>query len=300
VAASTISKGSEVARISYVNGRYELHSQALTHIEDRGYQFADGVYEYCAFYNGKLLDAELHYARLERSLKELSIPLPMSIRALDMVIRELIEQNGKPDGGLYLQVTRGVASRDHPFPKALKPVLSMTVCSPKFPKPVEVKNGVKAIIMPDHRHHRRDIKSVSLLANIIAKNEAAKQGVREAWLVMENGRFTEGSVSNAYIVNAKDEVMTHPADNHILGGVTRTVVLQLARANNIKVVEKAFTMNDVQNAHEAFITSTSANVLPVVKVGDITIGKGKPGPITHKLMDLHHAHINAQTGKHFA
>lgn len=288
-----------MARVSYVNGKYTLHSEAMAHIEDRGYQFADGIYEYCAFYNRTLLDADLHFKRLQRSLKELEIPEPMSAAAMKQVIKELIERNAKDDGGLYIQVTRGVARRDHPFPKGVRPVLSMTVCGAKTPKPSEIKNGVKAITRPDHRWHRRDIKSVSLLANVMAKNEASKQGVREAWLLLENGKFTEGSVSNIYIINSKDELITHPADYHILGGVTRDVVLKLARANGIKVIEKAFTMNDVKDAHEAFITSTSANVLPVVKVDDITIGKGKPGPVTHKLMDLYHAHIFSQTGKQF-
>lgn len=288
-----------MARVSYVNGEYVLHSEAVTHIEDRGYQFADGIYEYFAFYNHTLLDADLHFKRLERSLKELQIPMPMSVAALNLVIRELIDRNGKADGGLYLQVTRGVARRDHPFPKNLKPVLSMTVCSPKYAKPQEIKNGVHAITYPDHRWHRRDIKSVSLLANIIAKNEASKQGVREAWLLLDDGKFTEGSVSNTYLVNNKGEIITHPADTHILGGVTRDVVLSLARANGIKVIEKAFTLADVKATSEAFITSTSANVLPVVKLDNITIGNGKPGPVTEKLKNLYHAHILTQTGKQF-
>ncbi len=288
-----------MARVSYVNGRYALHSEAMVHIEDRGYQFADGIYEYCAFYNRTLLDAPLHFARLERSLRELQIELPMAIPALAIVIRELIDRNGREDGGLYLQVTRGVARRDHPFPKQVPPALTMTVCGAKSPKPQEIKNGVQAITYPDHRWHRRDIKSVSLLANVIAKQEASRHGVREAWLVMEDGKISEGSVSNAYIVTAKGELVTHPADTHILGGVTRDVVLKLARANDIRVIEKPFSVNDVKAASEAFITSTSANVLPVVKLDDMVIGKGRPGAVTQKLMALYHAHIFAQTGKKF-
>lgn len=288
-----------MSRVSYVDGKYKLHSEASVHIEDRGYQFADGIYEYFAFYNGTLLDADLHYKRLQRSLKELEIPEPMSAGAMHQIIKELIERNGKSDGGLYIQVTRGVAKRDHPFPKAAKPIVTMTICSAKTPKPAEIKNGVKVMTYPDYRWNRRDIKSISLLANVLAKQEASKHTMREAWLLLENGKFTEGSASNSYIVNAKDELVTHPADNHILGGVTRDVVLKLAKANGIKVVEKAFSLNDVKEAHEAFLTSTSANVLPVVKVDDITIGKGKPGPVTQKLMDLYHAHIHAQTGRQF-
>ncbi len=289
-----------MARISYVNGEYVLHSDALVHIEDRGYQFSDGIYEYCAFYNGVLLDADLHWERLERSLKELHIAAPMSRAALNLVIQELMDQNGKRDGGLYLQVTRGVAKRDHPFPKHVKPALTMTICGPKSPKPSEIKEGVKVMTYPDNRWARRDIKSISLLANVIAKNAASTKGLREAWLVMDNAQITEGSVSNAYIVNAKGELITHHLDNHILGGVTRDVVLKLARKAGIVVHERAFNMQEIKSAQEAFITSTSVNVLPVVRVDDVTIGKGKPGPVTKKLLQLYYDHILEQTGKRFA
>lgn len=288
-----------MARISYVNGKYLLHREATVHIEDRGYQFADGIYEYCAFYNGIVLDADLHLKRMARSLKELQIDAPMVTAALQQVIHELIDRNGKADGGLYIQVTRGVARRDHPFPKTTKPSLVMTVCSPKYAKPAEIKNGVRAITLRDNRWERCDIKSIALLANVLSKQEASRQGAREAWLVKENGHISEGSVSNAYIVNAKGEIITHPADMDILGGVTREVVLGLARRHGIKVHEKPFSMNDIKAASEAFITSTSANVLPVVKIDGMTLGKGKPGEITHKLMELYHDHIFQQTGKHF-
>lgn len=288
-----------MARISYVNGCYALHSEAVVHIEDRGYQFSDGIYEYIAFYNGKLLDAGLHFARLERSLKELNIAAPMSQAAMMLVIRELLERNSKKDGGLYLQVTRGVARRDHPFPKNTKPALTMTVCSPKYPKTSEIKDGVRVMTHPDYRWNRRDIKSVSLLANVLAKQEASSKGLREAWLVMDDEKISEGSVSNAYIVDAKGALITHHADTHILGGVTRDVVLQLARRAGIIVHERPFSVPEIKAAQEAFITSTSANVLPVVKVDNITIGKGKPGAVTKKLMELYHDHIYAQTGKRF-
>lgn len=288
-----------MARISYVDGHYLLHSDSLVHIEDRGYQFADGIYEYFAFYNNTLLDGERHFKRLERSLKELNIAAPMSLASLKLVIRELIDRNGRSEGGLYLQITRGVARRDHVFPKISKPILTMTVCAPKSPRPEEMKHGVHVITAPDHRWHRRDIKSVSLLANILAKQQASMKSAREAWLSLEDGTFTEGSASNIYIVNGKGELRTHPADHHILGGVARDVVLGLARANGVKVVEKPFTRNDIKNSQEAFMTSTSINVLPVVRIDDIRIGSGKPGSVTKKLMELYHAHIFAQTGKQF-
>jgi D-alanine transaminase len=280
---------------AYVNGRYLPHRKAMVHIEDRGYQFSDGIYEYIAFYNRRLLDGEGHLKRLERCLKEVSIALPMSIGAMNIIIRELIERNGREHGGLYLQVTRGVARRDHPFPKHTRPALVMTVCAPKFPKPYEIKDGVAVITAPDLRWARRDIKSVSLLANVLAKQEATAKKAREAWLVEDNA-VSEGAVSNAYIISEKGELITHPADQGILGGITREVVLKLAREAQIPVLEKTFTLSNVRAAAEAFITSTSANVLPVVKVDDMVIGSGKPGPITKRLNELYLEHIEKETG----
>lgn len=280
-------------RIAYVNGCYLDHAQAGVHVEDRGYQFSDGIYEYIAFYNGILLDGDLHFARLERSLKALEIPLPASLAAMGIIARELIGRNGRDDGGLYIQVTRGVARRDHPFPKNTKPALVMTVCGAKTPKESESKNGVKVITRPDIRWARRDIKSISLLANVLAKQDATREGVREAWL-MVGDVVTEGAVSNAYIVS-NGELVTHPANEFILGGVTRDVVLRLARTANIPVVERPFSLAEAKAADEAFITSTSANVLPVVKIDEVSLGK--PGPVTRTLQELYGVHIHAQTGK---
>ncbi len=287
-----------MSRISYVNGRYVNHHEAMVHVEDRGYQFADGIYEYVAFYNGMLLDGDLHFDRLERSLYELQMHMPMSRAALEIVVEELIERNFKQDGGLYIQITRGVARRDHGFPKRVRPALVMTVCAPKLPKAHEVAAGVRVITQPDIRWGRRDIKSISLLANILAKQEAANAVAREAWL-LEGKVVTEGSASNAYIVNKKGEVVTHPANEKILGGITRDVLLRLAQDNGIPVAEKAFTLAQVEDAAEAFLTSTSANVLPVVKVDDMIIGSSRPGPVTQKLNALYTQHILMQTGKQF-
>ncbi len=285
-------------RISYVNGRYVNHAEAMVHVEDRGYQFSDGIYEYIAFYNGIPLDIELHLDRLERSLFELQLDMPMQRASLLIVIRELLLKNRKADGGLYIQITRGVAKRDHAFPRRIRPSLVMTVCGAKTPKANEIKGGVRVVTQPDIRWGRRDIKSISLLANILAKQEAASQQAREAWLV-EGKTVIEGSASNAYIVNKKGEVVTHPATEKILGGITREVLLHLAREAGIKVVEQPFTMAHVHEAAEAFMTSTSANVLPVTKVDDIIIGSGKPGKVTLKLQALYAEHIEQQTGKQF-
>lgn len=284
-------------RIAYVNGSYVDHAQASVHIEDRGYQFSDGIYEYIAFYNRKLLDGDAHFKRLERSLNELEIGFPVAASALGIIIRELIERNGREDGGLYIQVTRGVARRDHVFPKNVRPALVMTICGAKTPKPAEFENGVKVITYPDRRWGRRDIKSVSLLANILAKQEASRQKVREALLVRDDGTVNEGSTSNAFIVTKFGTLLTHPLDENILGGITRDVVLKLARKAGISVEEKAFNVTDARNAAEAFITSTSINVLPVVKINDKLIGGGKVGEVTKKLGELYNAHIFKQTGR---
>lgn len=285
-----------MTRVSYVNGRYEHHQEAVVHIEDRGFQFSDGVYEYIAFYNRTLLDGGLHLKRMERSLAELEMPMPMPMASLGIVIRELIERNGREHGGLYIQVTRGVAKRDHVFPKQARPTLVMTVCAPKFPKPHEIAEGVKVMTAPDLRWARKDIKSVSLLANVLAKQEAARRQVREAWLVKGDGTISEASVSNAYIVNKKQELVTHPADHDILGGITRDVLLRLARKAGIAVVERPFSKKEALAAQEAFITSTSINVLPVVKIDDALVGTGKPGEMTLKLRRLYEEHVFRQTG----
>lgn len=288
-----------MARIAYVNGRYIDHAQASVHIEDRGYQFSDGIYEYIAFYNGVLLDADLHFKRLERSLKELAIVQPVSKGALQLIVRELIERNGRTDGGLYIQVTRGVAKRDHVFPKNVRPALVMTVCGAKTPKPHEFEGGVKVITQADNRWARRDIKSISLLANILAKQEASSERVREAILLEADGTVNEGSASNFFIVTKSGELVTHHADEHILGGITRDVLLKLARKAGIPVAEREFNIVEAKAAAEAFITSTSINVLPVVKIDDKLLGKGIVGNVSKKLQQLYNAHIQKQTGKIF-
>jgi D-alanine transaminase len=287
-----------MARISYVNGRYLHHQEAMVHVEDRGYQFSDGIYEYVAFYNRTLLDGDLHFARMECSLKELSITMPVAPNALPIIVRELIERNGRDHGGLYVQITRGVARRDHPFPKNVRPALVMTICAPKFPKSAETKDGVKVITHADERWSRRDIKSVSLLANVIAKQAASKNQAREAWLFEDKDMVSEGAVSNAYIVSG-EELITHQLDEHILGGITRDVVLKLARKAGIKVSERPFSLHEAEKADEAFLTSTSANIIPVVKIDDKQVGSGAPGKITRKLQELYNAHIFKQTGYQF-
>jgi len=286
-----------MAQIAYVNGRYVHQRDAMVHVEDRGYQFSDGIYEYIAFYNRTLLDETPHLVRLQRSVKEIQIPMPMTLAAFKLVMGELIARNDREHGGFYIQVTRGVTRRDHPFPATpLKPSLVMTICAAKFPKPYELSDGVSVITHPEQRWARRDIKSVSLLANVLAKQEASKHKAREAWLIEDGEVVTEGAVSNAYIVNTKGEVITHPADHHILGGITRETLLKLAKKAGIIIIEKPFTLADVKKASEAFLTSTSAAVIPVVRVGDIKVGDGKPGAVTRKLQEMYAAYILKETG----
>jgi D-alanine transaminase len=288
-----------MSRTAYINGAYVPQHEAVTHIEDRGYQFADGVYEYIAFYNGRFLDLDAHLARLWSSLEKLRIAPPMSPAALRIVIAELVARNRRTDGGLYLQISRGVARRDHAFPAGTKPVLSMTVCAPKTPKAHELKEGVRVISRPDIRWGRCDIKSLALLPNILAKQDVAEAKAREAWLILTDGTVTEGSASNAFIVTG-GTLRTHPADHHILPGITRDIVLRLAREHGIPAEERAFTLAEAKAAQEGFITSTSPNVLPVTRIDDTVLGDGAPGPVTQRLMALYFAHILALTGRNFA
>lgn len=286
-----------MAKISYVNGRFVNHSDAYVHMEDRGYQFSDGVYEVIAFYNRRLLDGEAHLKRLARSLNELRIDAPMSGKALQLVMRELIDRNDRTDGTLYMQISRGVARRDHPFPKSARPSFVMAVTGPKMPKAKEVKDGVKVITMPDQRWARRDIKSISLLPNVLAKQAATEAGAKEAWLYDSDGLIHECSSSNNAIVTARDEIITAKADTHILGGITREVMIELALKAKYKVLQRPFTLQEAVTAKESFIMSTTMNLMPVTLIDDIKIGIGKPGAVTLELLGLYHEHIFRQTGK---
>lgn len=286
-----------MSRIAYVDGQYVPHLHAAVAMEDRGYQFADGLYEYLTFYNRKIINLDAHFARLARSLKELNIPAPMSEAGLRVVLKELIARNGYTDGGVYIQITRGVARRNHPYAAGLRPIMTMGVYPSKLPKPAMYENGIEVLTQPDLRWKRRDIKSISLLANIMAKQVATEAGKAEAWLVDEEGMITECSHSNCHIIDEKGRLITHPADHEILGGCTRLKLIEIARSLQIEVVERRFSLEEAKNAAEAFNTSVTANVLPVVKIDDTVIGKGKPGPVTKRLLETMIAEFNAQTGK---
>lgn len=286
-------------RTAYVNGQFVPHIKAVVPMEDRGYQFSDGIYEYMTFYNRKIIDQDLHLDRLERSIAQIDIPMPATRAVLKLIIRDLIARNGYNDGGIYLQVTRGVARRDHPFPAGLAPSVTIGIYKSKLPAQDYYREGVSVISYPDIRWKRPDIKSVSLLGNIIAKQESVKAGAREAWLTDEKGFVTECSHSNCHIIDLEGRLITHPADRAILGGVMRSVVLKLARENGVVVIERPFTLEEAFGAAEAFNTSTTANVLPVTQIDGRKVSQGVPGPVTQKLQRAIFAHVAAQTGKNF-
>lgn len=280
-----------MSRIAYVNGRYVPHREAAVHIEDRGYQFADGVYEVTAVKDGKLIDEDRHLQRLARSLRELRIERPMSDAALKLVTRELLRRNGVRDGIVYLQVTRGVARRDHAFPAGARPSIVMTAKRTKGPPPKAVEEGVSVITIPDQRWARCDIKSISLLPNVLGKQRAKEAGAFEAWQVDPAGNVTEGTSTNAWIVTEKGEVVTRKADEAILNGITRLAVLDIIRSEGLAFIERPFSVEEAKSAREAFLTSTTSLVLPVVSIDGTPIGDGKPGPFTRRLREYYQKHM---------
>ena len=274
-----------MSRIAYVNGRYVPRRDAKVHIEDRGYQFADGVYEVCEVRGGRLVDERLHLARLIRSLNELRIRLPMSLAALGIVLREVVARNRVGYGIVYVQVTRGVARRDHAFPlPEVRPSVVVTARAlNKSRNEAVAAKGIAVVSVPDDRWSRVDIKTVGLLPNVLAKQFAVEQGARDAWFVGADGTVTEGASTNAWIVTPAGTLLTRPADHGILRGVTRTVLLKATEALGLAVEERAFTLKEAYAAKEAFATSASQIVLPVVSIDGHRIGDGKPGPIATAL-----------------
>jgi D-alanine transaminase len=274
-------------RIAYVNGRFLPHREAAVHVEDRGYQLADGVYEVMAVRRGAIGDEVRHLERLGRSLAELRIPWPMHASSLRLVMRELIRRNRLADGALYLQITRGVAPRDHAFPAAARPSIVMTLRRLRVPDPATVERGIAVATVPDIRWGRCDIKSIALLANVLAKQAAREKGAYEAWLVDREGYVTEGSSTNAWIVSRRGEIVTRQLDSAILSGVTRKVLLDYARRQGIAIVERRFSLAEAKEAAEAFLTSTVSIVLPIVRIDDSLVGEGKPGKTTLELRRLY-------------
>jgi D-alanine transaminase len=279
-----------MSRIAYVNGRYLARREAAIDIEDRGYQFSDGVYEVCEVRGGRLVDERLHMERLQRSLRELQIRMPMPVAALGVILRETIVRNRVRDGILYLQITRGVARRDHAFPPNTTPSIVVTARSLDFAATEKIAaEGISVVTVPDNRWERVDIKSVSLLPNVLAKQAAREQGAKEAWFVDKDSYVTEGSSTNAWIVSREGKVVTRSADHGILRGVTRTVLLRVIKAQGLELDERPFTVDEAYAAREAFVTSSTQTVMPVVRIDGRPVGNGAPGLVATALRrDFHH------------
>lgn len=285
-------------RIAFVNGRYVPHNDAFVHIEDRGFQFADGVYEVVACINGKLADERGHLDRLERSLDELAIDMPVTRRSLQFIIREMLRRNRLKNANVYIQVTRGVARRDFPFPDDDVPAsIVLTARAFQFDGNAKVQKGGEAITVPDIRWKRRDIKSTGLLAQVLAKQEAVESGVYEAWMVDDEGYITEGSSSNAWIVTKEGKLVTRPASTDILRGVTRTALEKICAALQMKIEERPFTVQEAYDAEEAFNTSAVALVVPITKIDGHVIGSGEPGPVARKLYAEYRAYAAGERGE---
>jgi D-alanine transaminase len=280
-------------RIAYVNGRYVRHHEARVHVEDRGYQFADGVYEVIYVAGGTLVDAEAHMTRLERSLAMLRIAWPCSARALDFILRSVVRRNALRRGIVYLQVTRGTAPREHAFPAACEPSLVVTARPLRAPDEAVARKGVAVVTRPDIRWRRPDIKSIALLPNVLCKQEAREAGAHEAWLIGNDDAVTEGSSTNAWIVAGDGTLLTHPADHAILNGVVRLTTLRLARERGLNVIERPFTRAEALAAREAFLTSTTSFVMPVVSIDRQPIGNGDSGSTTLALREAYLAHLAA-------
>jgi D-alanine transaminase len=268
-----------VSRIAYVNGRYVRHADAAVHVEDRGYQFADGVYEVCEVRYGYIVDLTRHLDRLDRSLRELEIKWPMTRKALTMVIRQTVRRNHVFNGMYYLQVTRGVAKRDHVFPAAQVPS-SIVITAKSISRDAgenRAAMGIAVITVPENRWDRVDIKTIGLLPNVLAREAAKRQGAQEAVFVDEQGFIKEGAATNVWIVSKDGRLVTRPAEHGILRGVTRTTVIDLAAKLGLTVEERAFSVEEAKNAREVFITAATTLVMPVVRLDGQPIGNGHPG-----------------------
>jgi D-alanine transaminase len=278
-----------MSRFAYVNGRFVRHGEAAVHIEDRGYQLADGVYEVWAVFDGKLADAAGHFARLWRSLDELRIAHPMSEAALTLVLREAVRRNKVKEGLCYLQVTRGVAKRDHAFPNpAVLPSVVITAKSvDRAAADAKAAVGASVISVPENRWGRCDIKSIGLLPNALAKQAARERGAIEAWFVDDMGLVTEGASSNAWIVDSDGVLRTRDTNANILRGVTRSTLLEVIRETGVPFSEKPFTIAEAQAAKEAFISGAGSLLTPIVQVDGVKLGDGKPGEVATRLRRLY-------------
>ena len=278
-------------RIAYVDGRYLVHGDACVHVEDRGLQLGDSIYEVCRITEGRFLDEEEHLDRLERSLGEIEMAMPVGRAALKHIFREVTRRNAVTDGLLYLQVTRGAHHRDHPIPNPVgKPTLIVTAHRLDTAAIAKRRvSGVAVITQPDQRWARCDIKTTQLLANLLAKTAARRAGAYEVWFIDDAGFVTEGASTTAWIVDRAGHLITRNLTQAILPGVTRRVLLQAAAEAGIPVLERAFTPAEALGAREAFLTAASAAAIPIVTVDGRPVGDGKPGPLTRRLAELYAA-----------
>lgn len=285
-----------MSRIVYVNGRYLPRAHATVDVEDRGYQFSDGVYEVCEVRAGRLIDERRHLTRLDRSLSELQIASPMPRTSLGVVLHEVVRRNRVRDGLVYIQVSRGVARRDHAFPAAgTLPSIVVTARSINVEANEKMAaDGIGVITIPDNRWERVDIKSIALLPNVLAKQAARSQGAREAWLVDKSGHITEGSSSNAWIINRDGKLLTRHLDHGILPGITRAVLIESLKSHGVELEERAFTVEEAYAAREAFITSATQSVMPVVSIDGRPVGNGAPGIVTSTLRRDYHQHAETR------
>lgn len=274
-----------MSRIAYVNGRYVPHAEAAVSIDDRGLLFADAVYEVIEVHAGALVDEAGHLARLARSLGELAMAAPLGEPALALVLREVVARNRVRDGFVYLQVGRGAAPRDHAFPDPpVRPSLLVTARAVDPAKgAARAASGIRVITAPDQRWKRPDIKSTSLLPNVLAKQAAKARGAAEAWLIGADGLIREGASTNAWIVAEDGRVLTHPADGAILRGITRTKLLTVLAAQGLRLEERGFTLEEAHAAREAFVTGATTLVTSVVAIDGEPVGDGAPGPIVAAL-----------------
>jgi D-alanine transaminase len=271
-----------MSRTVFVNGSFVPFEQATIPLMDRGFLFADGIYEVSAVINGRLIDNEPHLARLDRSLKEIRIANPYSAAEWTRLEEEIVARNRLEEGLVYMQVTRGAAEREYVFPKDATPIVVMFTQPKNMIASPLAETGAAVITVPDLRWKRRDIKSIGLLAQVLAKQAAAEAGVSEAWMV-EDGLITEGGSSTAFILTHERKVVTRPLSTAVLPGITRLSVMRLAKENGLTIEERAFSVDEALGAAEAFLTSASSLVMPVVSIDGKPVGDGKPGPMTRRL-----------------
>lgn len=280
-------------RQSYVNGRYVSHASAAVHIEDRGYQFADGVYEVIAVAGGAIVDEGPHMERLFRSLAEMKMTEPASAASIQVILREVMGRCRIRDGAIYLQISRGVAPRNHAWPADIKPSMVVTARPIAWPRSFAEVSAIEILAVPDQRWGRPDIKTVALLPNALARMQADAAGAADAWMVDEDGMVTEGTSANAWIVTEAGELITRQLSRAILAGVTRRAIMEFSGAQDLAITERAFSIEEAKAAREAFQTSTTALVKPVTKIDETVIGDGQPGPVTAKVYEAYLAYLTS-------